>query len=144
MLALMKLNKIITVKLREKDTAAQDVVLANLRYAKYEEKLEQLLLKQNQLQDYMNGKLQEGILIGDLVRNRQFMSELTKQIKHSQHLLEQANKTLSDKQNKLLEANIEVKKFEKLREKSITHTRYVIQDNESKALDEIAGLKYGR
>lgn len=133
-----KLQKVLTMKENEKKQAVGEYNEAVQRFQEVAEKLYHFLKQKEQYEEIHKQKLQAGLLIQEIRHFQQFISNLERTIHHYQLLVMQAREQMQRKQIKLTELNIEVKKFEKMKEKYMQAVVDAERITENKWMDEIS------
>ncbi|WP_170007413.1 flagellar export protein FliJ [Bacillus fonticola] len=131
-------DRLVVVKEREKDVAKESYEQAK---KKATEKLEQLysLLKQKEvLEEGRRHELTKGISIDKMRHTQVFFEQLETGIAHVQKEVQQAQAQLHLREQNFQTQFREVKKFEKLRERSVTVERSERHRKENLLLDELA------
>lgn len=135
-------NKILRVRENEKN-AAQTAY--NRSMDRFEEKAKQLytLLRKKEEAEGSHQKItHEPITIERLKEQSAYMEQLNKQINLLQQQVIMARNDMETKQQKLSEAYVEVKKFEKLIENRKQTELQKIKTEEAKWMDEISMQQY--
>ncbi|MBS4177121.1 flagellar export protein FliJ [Lederbergia citrea] len=137
-----KFQKILNLKEREKDEALglyQDSVE---KFEAAAEKLFDLLKKKEDLELYQSQKISSGLSIREIRHYQQFILNMEKTIDHFQKVVMNARNKMNWCEEKLKESNIEMKKYENLKEKSHKNYLHMINETENIQLDEISALQY--
>ncbi|MED3649909.1 flagellar export protein FliJ [Heyndrickxia sporothermodurans] len=137
-----KFEKILSLKEREKDEALSTYQKSVKRFENVAEELYQLLKKKEDLLDFQTSKLETGLSIQEIRHHQRFITNLEKSIKHYQDLVINARNQMNWYEQKLQEKNIEVKKYEKLKEKHFEKYLFLLQEIENKQIDEISTQIY--
>jgi flagellar protein FliJ len=137
-----KFEKLLSLKTSEKDKAMADYQKALEEFEQVAEKLYEYLKKKEELEHLQSEQLRKGLSIQEIQYQQQMITNLEKTIMHYQKLVMQARERMNYFKNKLLEKNIEVKKFEKLKENSLQHFFAIYQTFENKLMDEISIQQY--
>jgi flagellar protein FliJ len=137
-----KFEKLLSLKTSEKDKAMADYQKALEEFEQVAEKLYEYLKKKEDLEHLQSEQLRKGLSIQEIQYQQQMITNLEKTIMHYQKLVMQARERMNYFKNKLLEKNIEVKKFEKLKENSLQHFFTIYQTFENKLMDEISIQQY--
>lgn len=133
-----KFEKILTIKEKEKDEARNKFNEAVKRFEDVANKLYRLLKKKEDLIDFQQTQLESGLSILAIRHNQLFMGNLEKLIDQCQKDVIEARYYMNLQQEKLKEKNIEVKKYEKIKEKDFERFLEVVKDAENKQMDEIS------
>jgi len=130
--------KILDIREKEKEQQA-------LRYRQAVEKFEQvatrlyeLLKSKEELEEEQREKLKTGLTIDQIRKQQIFLELLQKDIDRYQQLVIQARSRMQYEERKLLERNIEVKKFEVLRNKDLEKFLEQLNHEDGVLMDEIS------
>ncbi|WP_062105076.1 flagellar export protein FliJ [Bacillus niameyensis] len=137
-----KFQKILNLKENEKEQALglyQDSVK---KFTIAAESLYELLKKKEDLEQYQLNELASGLSVHKIRHYQQFIFNLEKSIEHAQTLVNRARNTMAWYEEKLKECNIEVKKYETLKEKSMNLYKQMLNEIENKNLDEFSSQQY--
>ena len=133
-----KFEKILTIKEKEKSDARAKYNEAQKSFEQVAEKLYNLLKKKEELIDFQQIKLSRGLSVQEIRHNQLFMGNLEKSIEQCQKEVMQARYKMNLQQDRLKEKNIEVKKYEKIKEKDFQKYLEVVKVAENKQMDEIS------
>ncbi len=89
-------------------------------------------------------KMEIGFSVNEIHYYVRFIDSLEKRITVTQQQVMQARSKMTWFEEKLLEKNLEVRKFEKMKEKDHEHHRTEMEQLEAVQLDELATLKFRR
>lgn len=89
-------------------------------------------------------KMTTGFLVNEIHHYVRFIESLEKRIAVTQQQVMQARSKMTWFEGKLLEKTLEVRKFEKMKEKDHEHHRTEMEQLEAIQLDELATLKFRR
>lgn len=106
------------------------------------EKLFDLLKKKENLEHYMSEQLSQGFSILEIRHYQHFISNLEKTIEHHQIVVMNARNKMNWREEELKESNIEMKKYEKLKERNYKSYMKEISQLENMQLDEISAIQY--
>ncbi|WP_409305424.1 flagellar export protein FliJ [Peribacillus sp. SCS-155] len=137
-----KFDKILTIKEKEKNDAFSQYNEALKKFEEAAEKLYKLLKKKEDLQRFQQGKLDKGLSVQEIRHNQLFMDNLEKIIDHYQKEVIEARYRMSLQHENLMEKNMEVKKYEKIKEKDFHKFLEGLKEAESKNMDEISIQQY--
>ena len=137
-----KFEKILTIREREKEEAGSAYNQSVKRFEEAAENLFELLKRKEDLESYQASRLTTGLSVQEIRHNQQFISNLSRTIEHSQKVVQNARSSMSFYQEKLLEKNLEVKKFVKIKEKDHSNYLLVEKAEEAKLMDEISLQQY--
>lgn len=133
-----KFEKILTIKEKEKSDARAKYNEAQKSFEKVAEKLYNLLKKKEDLLDFQQTKLSTGLSVQKIRHNQLFMDNLEKLIDQCQKEVVQARYQMNLQQERLKDKNIELKKYEKIKEKDFQKYLEVVKVAENKQMDEIS------
>lgn len=133
-----KFGRVLALKEREKDEALSLYQESVKKFEEVAEKLYELLKRKEDLEEYQSAGLVQGLPIIEIRYHQQFIGNLEKSIQHYQKMVINARNRMNLHQEKLMEKNIEVKKYEKIREKDFVHFIEELKANENKQMDDIS------
>lgn len=113
-----KFHKVLSIREREKDEALDLYNQSVKRFEDAAEKLYELLKKKEDLETYQSERLLSGLPVQEIRHHQQFVGNLEKSINHFQKMVMNTRSQMNYFQERLMEKNIEVKKYEKIKEKS--------------------------
>ncbi|MFZ0446996.1 MAG: flagellar export protein FliJ [Bacillus sp. (in: firmicutes)] len=137
-----KLEKIMKLKEREKDEVLSTYNESVKRFEEAAENLFRSLKKKEDLEIYQRSKLENGLSVQEIRHHQTFIHNLQKTIDHDQKVVVHTRKQMNFYQDKLLQKNIEVKKYEVLREKGKIVFLEEIRQLEAKQMDDISIQQY--
>ncbi|MEK5039549.1 flagellar export protein FliJ [Sporosarcina sp. FSL K6-3457] len=106
--------------------------------------LYELLKKKEDTLAEQQEKMMTGFMINEIHHYSRFIDSLEKRIAVTQQQVMQARSKMNWFEGKLLEKTLEVRKFEKMKEKDHEHHRTEMEQLEAIQLDELATLKFRR
>ncbi|UCZ51724.1 flagellar biosynthesis chaperone FliJ [Bacillus shivajii] len=132
------LQKVLEVKEHEKSEAESKYSEAMKQFEDVATDLYHLLKKKEDLEAFYNEKIQSGTSISAIQQTQQTISHLQKEIDKLQLETQRARSRMNDQEQFLMFKSIDVKKYEKMKERK--HQRYIQleKEKESKFLDEIS------
>ena len=133
-----KFEKLLTIKEKEKSDARINYEEAQKSFEQVAEKLYKLFKKKEELIDFQQLKLSTGLSVQEIRHNQLFMDNLEKLIDQCQKEVIHARHKMNFQQERLREKNIEVKKYEKIKEKDFQKYLQVVKVAENKQMDEIS------
>jgi flagellar protein FliJ len=133
-----KFARVLALKEREKEEALAVYQDSVRKFEEVAEKLYELLKKKEDLEAFQSNELKGGISIVQIRHHQQFIGNLEKTINHYQKMVMNARHRMTIYQEKLMDKNIEVKKFEKIREKDLGKFIAELKATESKQMDDIS------
>ncbi|MFD2682830.1 flagellar export protein FliJ [Bacillus seohaeanensis] len=137
-----KFQKILSLKEREKDEAHNVYKESVAKFEEVAEKLYTYLKKKENIEAFQLDKLQTGLSVQDIRHHQQFIMNLEKTISYFQEQVMQARSRMYWYEEKLTEMNVEVKKYEKLKEKDFNVFLQAIKNDEGKQLDEVSVTQF--
>jgi flagellar protein FliJ len=137
-----RFERILTLREKEKDEVNEQYKGAIAKFERVAEKLFQFLKKKEELEVYQADKLQKGLSVQDIRHHQQFINNLEKTISYYQDLVIQARNRMNWYEEKLVDMNVEVKKYEKIKEKDLGFFLHSMKEAENKQLDEVSVVQY--
>ncbi|WP_044337399.1 flagellar export protein FliJ [Rossellomorea aquimaris] len=137
-----RFERILTLKEKEKDEVQEMYRGSIEKFEKVAGKLYEFLKKKEELEQLQETKLQNGLSVQDIRHHQQFITNLEKTISYHQDLVIQARNRMNWYEEKLVDMNVEVKKYEKMKEKDLHRFLQSIQQVENKQLDEVSVVQY--
>ncbi len=137
-----KFQRILTLKEKEKDEVQEMYRGSIEKFETVAGKLYEFLKKKETLELHQVDKLQGGLSVQDIRHHQQFITNLEKTISYYQDLVIQARNRKNWYEEKLVDMNVEVKKYEKMKEKDLERFLQDIQSMENKQLDEVSVVQY--
>lgn len=126
------------LKENEKDQTLTEYRQSVSEFETVAEKLYENMSKKELLEKDKESKLKCGMSVQEMRHYQQFVSNLENTIYHYQKLVIMKRNEMNEKQEQLTEKNIEVKKFEKMREKQFN--MFALEDKvaEMREMDDIS------
>lgn len=137
-----KFQRILALKEREKEEAISQYQESIRRFEEVAEKLYELLKKKEDLEDYQRERMEKGLPVMEIRHYQQFIANHEKTIEHYQKMVMNARNRMNLYREKLMDKNVEVKKFEKIREKDFENFLSEIRAMELKEMDDISIQQY--
>lgn len=137
-----RFEKILTIREQEKQQTEQAYKESVRSFEEVATKLYDLLKKKEDLITYQNDRLAVGSFIDEIHHFATFIDSLERSIKEVQQKVVQARAKMNWHEQKLLEKNIEIRKFEKMREKDFATFKNEQDRAETLYLDELSSLMY--
>lgn len=137
-----KFDKILHIKETEKGEAVAEYNGAVRKFEETAEKLYELLKKKEDLEHYQSSKLSTGLTVSEIRHHQQFIGNLQKSIEFYQKMVINARTRMNLFQEKLMEKNVEVKKYEKIKEKDFLHFQERMKFDEGRQMDDISIQQY--
>jgi flagellar protein FliJ len=130
------------LKEREKDEVLSTYNESVKRFEEAAENLFRSLKKKEDLESYQRSKLENGLSVQEIRHHQTFIHNLQKTIDHDQKVVVHTRNQMNFYQDKLLQKNIEVKKYEVLKEKGKLVFLEEIRQLEAKQMDDISIQQY--
>ena len=137
-----RFEKVLTIREQEKNETEIAYKESVRSFEEVANKLYELLKKKENLTEYRQERLAIGSSIEEINHYARFMDSLEKTIADVQQKVVQARAKMNWHEEKLLEKNLEVRKFEKMREKDFKAYQQEEDRVENIFLDEISSLTY--
>lgn len=139
-----RFQQILTVREQEKNETEMAYKDAVKVFEDVATKLYDLLKKKEDLLDYQQSRLSTGASIDEVTHYARFLDSLEKTIADVQQKVVQARTKMNWYEQKLLEKNLEVRKFEKMREKDLDAFKEEQNRIEAILLDELSSVAYNK
>ncbi|KKB75601.1 MULTISPECIES: flagellar export protein FliJ [Bacillus] len=133
-----KFQKLLELKENEKDQSFAEYQHSVSEFEKVAEKLYESMNKKETLEKNKEIKLQSGMSVQEMRHYQQFVTNLENTIHHYQKLVIMKRNEMNEKQHDLTEKNIELRKFEKMKEKQLEMFLIRNKANEMKEMDDIS------
>jgi flagellar protein FliJ len=133
-----RFEKVMSIREREKDEALDSYNQSVRRFEEAAGKLYELLKKKEDLEEFQFSKLASGLPVQEIRHYQHFIHSLEKTIQHYQQVVFNARNQMNYYQDKLTEKNIEVKKYEKMKEKDIVRFTESMKLAENRQMDDIS------
>lgn len=137
-----KFEKVLTFKEREKDEALSVYQNAVKTFEEVAEELYRLLKKKEDLELFQAEKLLTGSSVQEIRHYQRFIINMDKSIQYYQELVLNARNRMNWCETQLIEKNVEVKKYEKMKIKDYEKFLEQMKLEEDKVTDEISTLQY--
>ncbi|MEJ9211013.1 flagellar export protein FliJ [Bacillus smithii] len=137
-----KFEKILQIKEREKEEIQSGYHRAKRQFEQVAEKLYELLKKKEDLLAFQETQLASGFPVYEIQHYQLFISNLEKMINYQQQLVMNARNRMFWFENKLKEKNIEVKKYEKIKEKEWQKYQKLLGQMENREMDELSVIQF--
>lgn len=139
-----RFDKILTVCEQEKTEAEIAYKEAVRSFEEIATKLYELLKKKEDLIEFQQQRLKIGSSIDEISHYARFIDSMEKTIGEVQQKVVQARTKMNWHEQKLLEKNLEVRKYEKMREKDFEAYKEEQNRLETILLDEISSITYNK
>ena len=139
-----RFEKVLTFREQEKTETEVEFKDSVQAFEAVATKLYDLLKKKEDILLEQQEKMKTGFSVNEIHHYARFIDSLEKRIAIVQQEVMQARSKMNWFENKLLEKSLEVKKFEKMKEKDREHHRAEMEHLEAIQLDELSTLKFRR
>jgi len=139
-----RFEKVLTIREQEKNETEIAYKESVRSFEEIANRLYELLKKKEDLIDFQQERLAVGSSIEEIHHYARFIDSLEKTIVDVQQKVVQARSKMNWYEEKLLEKNLEVRKFEKMREKDLKLFQQEQDRIEGIFLDEISTLTYNK
>ena len=133
-----RFEKILTIKQKEKEQVQMSYEVAVKTFEKEATKLYELLRKKEMLDEHTEQELNLGLSIIGIKQQQLFRDALERDISKAQIDVMRTRNMMLTKQEELLDQNVEVKKFEKMKEKAFKLQYANLLNLESKLMDDLS------
>ncbi|PAQ15883.1 flagellar export protein FliJ [Bacillus sp. FJAT-42315] len=137
-----KFTKILQLREQEKEEMQNSYMEAMKKFEEAAEKLYTLLKKKEELIDYQETRMVSGFSIYEVQHYQQFVSNLEQTISFQQQVVIHARNKMQWCEQQLQERNIEVKKYEKMKEKDFKKFNASLLVMEQHQMDEISTIQF--
>lgn len=137
-----RFEKVLTYREQEKTETEVEYKGAVRDFELVATKLYELLKKKEDTLSEQQIKMTTGFSINEIHHYARFIASLEKTITDVQQQVLQARSKMTWYEGKLLEKTLEVRKFEKMKEKDREHHREEMNHQEAIQLDELSTLKF--
>ncbi|TQR20922.1 flagellar export protein FliJ [Psychrobacillus vulpis] len=137
-----KFDNVLTVREQEKSETEIAYKESVMTFERIATELYDLLKKKEDTTDFHNSMLTQGLSVDSIHHYTSYIDGLQKRIDVVQKDVIQARSKMNWFEEKLLERTLEVRKFEKMKEKDFDHFQQEQQRLETIQLDEISSLKF--
>jgi flagellar protein FliJ len=138
------MEKVLSVKQKEKESIELELGEAVQAFESIAEEIYSLLKRKEDIENLSNQQFQQRIVVNDLQNTQRFILSMTNKIKDLQPVLQRARERMQVIQQKLVQQTIEVKKYEKLKEKQFHAYEMELTSFENKQNDEFSVLRYAK
>ncbi|GKV55590.1 hypothetical protein NCCP2222_15370 [Sporosarcina sp. NCCP-2222] len=139
-----RFEKVLAYREQEKNETESEYKLAIEEFETVATELYDLLKKKEDILKEQQEKMATGFFITDIHHYARFIDSLEKRIDTLQPLVMKARSKMIWYENKLLEKTIEVKKYEKMKEKDLNRYQFEMQQSEANRLDELSTQQFTR
>jgi flagellar FliJ protein len=136
------MEKVLSVKQKEKESIELELGEAVQAFESIAEEIYSLLKRKEDIENLSNQQYQQKIVVNDLQNTQRFLLSMSNKIKDLQPILQRARERMQIIQQKLLQQTIEVKKYEKLKERQFNAYEMELTSYENKQNDEFSVLRF--
>ncbi|APH05257.1 flagellar export protein FliJ [Bacillus weihaiensis] len=133
-----RFQKVMDIKENEKEKSLAEYNQSVSDFESVANKLYDSMKQKEILEENTLSRLNEGISVQEMRHYQQFVSNIEKTISHYQKLVMLTRNRMNEQQVKLMQKNIEVKKYEKLKEKQKETFLMDAKANENKVMDDLS------
>jgi flagellar FliJ protein len=137
-----RFQKVLELKENEKEKSLEEYNRSVTEFENVAGKLFDCLKKKEVLEERTANQLNTGMPVQEIRHFQQFVTNLEKTITHYQRLVLITRNNMNEKQMLLTEKNIEVKKYEKMKEKHFEVHLEHVKATESKLMDDLSIQTY--
>jgi flagellar protein FliJ len=138
------MEKVLSVKQKEKESIELELGEAVQAFESIAEEIYSLLKRKEDIENLSSQQFQQRIVVNDLQNTQRFLLSMSNKIKELQPVLQRARERMQIIQQKLLQQTIEVKKYERLKEKQFNAYEMELTLYENKQNDEFSVLRYAK
>ncbi len=139
-----RFENVLTIREQEKQQSEIAYKESVQAFEKIASKLYELLKKKEDLISYQTEKLKVGATIHEIHHFSSFIDNLEQSINDVQQKVMQARTKMNWHEQKLVEKSLEVRKFEKMREKDFESFKGEQDKAEMLMLDELSSIMYSK
>lgn len=139
-----KMEKVLSMKKREKEAAQSRYGEAVRIFESLAHSLYGLLKQKEEIEQHALSQYQTKVIVNDLQQTQRFVLSLSQQITSAQSRVQHAREMMNISHQKLMDITMEVKKFERYREKKWSEYQQRMMAFENKQNDEFSILRYAR
>ncbi|MGQ4664621.1 flagellar export protein FliJ [Metabacillus halosaccharovorans] len=137
-----RFQKIMDIKENEKEQSLAEYNQSVNDFETVAKKLYESLKQKEVLEENTLIKLNSGMSVQEIRHYQQFVTNIEKTISHYQNLVLLTRNRMNEKQTKLMYQNIELKKYEKLKEKQFNEYVHHSKKLENKFMDDLSIQTY--
>ncbi|MCV9887660.1 flagellar export protein FliJ [Metabacillus halosaccharovorans] len=137
-----RFQKIMDIKENEKEQSLAEYNQSVNDFETVANKLYESLKQKEVLEENTLLKLNSGMSVQEIRHYQQFVTNIEKTISHYQNLVLLTRNRMNEKQTKLMYQNMELKKYEKLKEKQFNENVHHSKQLENKFMDDLSIQTY--
>ncbi|TFE03497.1 flagellar export protein FliJ [Jeotgalibacillus sp. R-1-5s-1] len=137
-----RFERVLTVKEREQKEAEDRYRDAVASFEKIAQKLYDLLRKKELMEAAQADEMKSGISVISLRHGQHFLSNIEKSISYQQKLVIEARSNMQRHEHRLMERNIEVRKYEKIKERDLKQHIQLAESAEREQMNELSIVQF--
>ncbi|WP_227395536.1 flagellar export protein FliJ [Jeotgalibacillus aurantiacus] len=137
-----RFERVLTVKEREQKEAEDRYRDAVASFEKIAQKLYDLLRKKELMEAAQADEMKSGISVISLRHGQHFLSNIEKSISYQQKLVIEARSNMQRHEHRLMERNIEVRKYEKIKERDLKQYIQLAESAEREQMNELSIVQF--
>ncbi|KIL44887.1 flagellar export protein FliJ [Jeotgalibacillus soli] len=137
-----RFDRVLTVKEREQKEEEDRYRESIESFEAIAQKLYHLLKQKEMMEQNQADQIKTGIPVQSLRHGQHFLTNIEKSIAHQQKLVIEARTNMQWHEQKLMDRNIEVKKYEKIKEKDYKKHLIQVNDLDHRRMDELSMMQY--
>ncbi|MGG3738334.1 flagellar export protein FliJ [Aeribacillus pallidus] len=137
-----RLEKVMAMKEKEQEKAQRDYQEAIEQFDKVATKLYELLKRKEDLETLQQKQLLSGMSVQQMKHHQQFIANLERSIDYFQGAVRNARTRMYWQEEQLKEKQIEVKKYEKVKEQEFKKFIEIEKQQDMREMDEISIFQY--
>jgi flagellar protein FliJ len=138
------MEKVLSLKQKEKESIEQELGDAVQAFESIAEEIYSLLKRKEHIENLRSQQFQHKMVVNDLQNIQRFLLSMTNKSRELQPVLQRARERMQIIQQQLLHQTIEVKKYEKLKEKQLNAYKLELSTYENKQYDEFSVLRFAK
>ncbi|MGC4375637.1 flagellar export protein FliJ [Fictibacillus sp. Mic-4] len=137
-----KLEKVLRVKKKEKELLEAEYAQAVQMFEQMANNLYELLKRKEEIEHHSNEQFKSKMVVNDLQNTQRYLLSLTQKIAKAQIQVQKARELMKIAEQQFVSKTIEVKKYEKLKERQMEEYKRTLFIEENKQNDEFSILRY--
>ncbi|MBO8176530.1 MAG: flagellar biosynthesis chaperone FliJ [Bacillus sp. (in: Bacteria)] len=137
-----RLEKVMAMKEKEQEKAQRDYQEAIEQFDKVATKLYELLKRKEDLETLQQKQLLSGMSVQQMKHHQQFIANLERSIDYFQEAVRNARTRMYWQEEQLKEKQMEVKKYEKVKEQEFKKFIEIEKKQDMREMDEISIFQY--
>ncbi|SDM64611.1 flagellar FliJ protein [Fictibacillus solisalsi] len=136
------MEKLLSIKTKEKEVVQSEYGESVKKFEQLAQSLYELLKKKEEIEQHSGNQFKTKMVINEIQQTQRFLLSLTQQIGSIQTQVQRAREKMNHVHIQLLEKTMEVKKFEKMKERQFSDYQQSLTAIENKQNDEYSILRY--